>query len=136
MAAALEPICEQFPSIRSMKKLNNNVFFFYDVTKCNLHEFFFDWNCNDCKEEYKNLKGTNKIEEESQEEVEPIKAKKIKKEHDYKEFTEERAKKLYEEIFLQYLKKGNISEAESIERSKKIIRKQCLMRNIEPWSWV
>ena len=48
-----------------MKKLNNNVFFFYDVTKCNLHEFFFDWNCNDCKEEYKNLKGTNKIDEES-----------------------------------------------------------------------
>ena len=106
------------------------------MTKCNIHEFFFDWNCNDCKEEYKNLKGTNKIEEESQEEGEPIKAKKIKKENDYKEFTEERAKKLYEEIFLQYLKKGNISEAESIERSKKIIRKQCLMRNIEPWSWV
>ena len=106
------------------------------MTKCNLHEFFFDWNCNDCKEEYKNLKGTNKIEEESHEEVEPIKAKKIKKKKDYKEFTEERAKKLYEEIFLQYLKKGNISEAESIERSKKIIRKQCLMCNIEPWSWV
>ena len=106
------------------------------MTKCNLHEFFFDWNCNDCKEEYKNLKGTNKIDEESHEEVESIKAKKIKKINDYKEFTEERAKKLYEEIFLQYLKKGNISEAESIERSKKIIRKQCLMRNIEPWSWV
>jgi hypothetical protein len=82
------------------------------------------------------LKGTNKIEEESHEEVEPIKGKKIKKTNDYKEFTEERAKKLYEEIFLQYLKKGNISEAESIERSKKIIRRQCLMRNIEPWSWV
>jgi len=82
------------------------------------------------------LKGTNKIDEESYEEVEPIKAKKTKKINDYKEFTEERAKKLYEEIFLQYLKKGNISEAESIERSKKIIRKQCLMRNIEPWSWV
>ena len=105
------------------------------MTKCNIHEFFFDWNCNDCKEEYKNLKGTNKIDEESHEEVEPIKAKKTKI-NDYKEFTEERAKKLYEEIFLQYLKKGNISEAESIERSKKIIRKQCLMRNIEPWSWV
>lgn len=82
------------------------------------------------------MKGTNKIDEESHEEVEPIKAKKTKKINDYKEFTEERAKKLYEEIFLQYLKKGNISEAESIERSKKIIRKQCLMRNIEPWSWV
>lgn len=106
------------------------------MTKCNIHEFFFDWNCNDCKEEYKNLKGTNKIDEESHEEVEPIRTKKTKKINDYKEFTEERAKKLYEEIFLQYLKKGNISEAESIERSKKIIRKQCLMRNIEPWSWV
>ena len=82
------------------------------------------------------MKGTNKIDEESHEKVEPIKAKKTKKINDYKEFTEERAKKLYEEIFLQYLKKGNISEAESIERSKKIIRKQCLMRNIEPWSWV
>ena len=108
------------------------------MTKCNIHEFFFDWNCNDCKEEYKNLKGTNKIDEVSHEEVEPkkTKTKKIKKMNDYKEFTEERAKKLYEEVFLQYLKKGNISEAESIERSKKIIRKQCLMRNIEPWSWV
>ena len=106
------------------------------MTKCNLHEFFFDWNCNDCKEEYRDLKGIDKIDEESYEEVEPMKAKKLKKINDYKEFTEERAKKLYEEIFLQYLKKGNISEAESIERSKKIIRKQCLMRNIEPWSWV
>ncbi len=54
----------------------------------------------------------------------------------YKEFTEERAKKLYEEIFLQYLKKGNMSEAESIERSKKIIRKQCIIRGIDPWSWI
>ena len=46
------------------------------MTKCNIHEFFFDWNCNDCKEEYKNLKGTNKIDEESHEdEVEPKKTK-------------------------------------------------------------
>ncbi len=106
------------------------------MTKCNIHEFFFDWNCNDCKEEYKDLKGTNKIDEESHEEVRPIKTKKIKKMNDYKEFTEEKAKKLYEEIFLQYLKKDKITEAEAIERSKRIIRKQCLMRNIEPWSWV
>jgi DNA topoisomerase IA len=103
------------------------------VIKCNIHEFFFDWNCNDCKEEYKDLKGTNKINQESHEEVRPIKTKKM---NDYKEFTEEKAKKLYEEIFLQYLKKDKITEAEAIERSKRIIRKQCLMRNIEPWSWV
>jgi len=54
----------------------------------------------------------------------------------YKEFNEERAKKLFEEIFLQYLKKGNMSEEESINRSKTIIRKQCELRGIEPWSWV
>ncbi len=54
----------------------------------------------------------------------------------YKEFNEERAKKLFEEIFLQYLKKGNMSEEESINRSKTIIRKQCELRGIEPWSWI
>jgi hypothetical protein len=54
----------------------------------------------------------------------------------YKEFDEERAKKLFEEIFLQYLKKGNMSEEESINRSKTIIRKQCEMRGIRPWPWV
>jgi hypothetical protein len=54
----------------------------------------------------------------------------------YKEFDEERAKKLFEEIFLQYLKKGNMSEEESINRSKTIIRKQCEMRGIKPWPWV
>ena len=106
------------------------------MIKCNIHEFFFYLNCNDCKEEYKDLKGTNKIDQESHEEVRPIKTKKIKKMNDYKEFTEEKAKKLYEEIFLQYLKKDKITEVEAIERSKRIIRKQCLMRNIEPWSWV
>ena len=95
---------------------------------CNLHKDFFDWSCNDCKEEYKNLKGVNFIEERLQEEDESN--------NNYKEFTEERAKKLYEEVFLQYLKKGNITEEESIERSKNVIRKQCSMRNIEPWSWI
>lgn len=105
------------------------------MTKCNVHENFFDWNCIDCKEEYKDLKGTNLIDEKSQ-----IKCrcddKADKRNGDYKEFTEERAKKLYQEIFLQYLKKGNLNEEESIERSKSIIRKQCSLRNIEPWSWV
>ena len=54
----------------------------------------------------------------------------------YKEFNEDRAKKLYEEIFLQYIKKGNISEAESINRSKTIIKRQCEIRGIKPWSWI
>ncbi len=65
-----------------------------------------------------------------------INKEKVKELKSYKEFNEERAKKLYEDIFLQYLKKGNMSEEESINRSKTIIRKQCQMRGIEPWSWV
>ena len=97
------------------------------MTKCNIHKFFFDWSCDLCKEEYIDLKGIDKINLENHDKI------KIKS---YREFNEERAKKLYEEIFLQYLKKGNISEEESINRSKTIIRKQCEIRGIEPWSWV
>jgi len=89
------------------------------MAECDTHRFFFDWSCHICKEEYHNLKGTNTIKSEN---------------YDKLNF-EERAKKLYEEIFLQYLKKGNLSEEESINRSKTIIRKQCKIRGIEPWSW-
>jgi len=53
----------------------------------------------------------------------------------YKEFTEERAKKLYEELLVQYLKK-NCNEIEASERSKKIIRKQCSMRGMSSWDWI
>ncbi len=65
-----------------------------------------------------------------------IKNEKVKELKSYKEFNEERAKKLYEDIFLQYLKKGNMSEEESINRSKTIIKRQCEMRGIKPWSWI
>lgn len=95
---------------------------------CYIHTNFFDLKCNDCQEEYRNLKGVNLDKEKLETEDNPS--------NNYKEFTEERAKKLYEEVFLQYLKKGNMTEEESIERSKKVVRKQCLLRNIEPWSWV
>jgi hypothetical protein len=53
----------------------------------------------------------------------------------YKEFTEERAKKLYEELLVQYLKK-NFNEIEASERAKKIIRKQCSMRGMSSWDWI
>ncbi|HXT84886.1 MAG TPA: hypothetical protein VN704_11260 [Verrucomicrobiae bacterium] len=96
------------------------------MAKCNIHNFFFDWNCGICKEEYKELKQLDTISIEKDKEIEK----------NYKEFNEERAKKLYEEVFLQYLKKGNISEEESIIRSKNIIKKQCEMRGIKPWSWI
>jgi hydrogenase maturation factor HypE len=105
------------------------------LNKCNIHKFFFDWSCDLCKAEYIDLKGIEKINLENDDKAN-IRKEHNKKIKNYREFNEERAKKLYEEIFLQYLKKGNISEEESINRSKTIIRKQCEMRGIEPWSWV
>ncbi len=106
------------------------------MTECNLHRFFFDWSCHICKEEYHNLKGTHAIKSGNDDKTNLEDKSKKKGQKSYKEFNEERAKKLYEEIFLQYLKKGNISEEESINRSKTIIRNQCKLRGIEPWSWI
>ena len=53
----------------------------------------------------------------------------------YKEFTEERAKKLYEELMLQYLKSGT-GEVEADRKAKAIIRKQCNIRSMPFWSWI
>jgi hypothetical protein len=53
----------------------------------------------------------------------------------YKEFTEEKAKELYEKLFIFYLKK-NKNEQEVSKKAKRIIEKQCQLRNIEPWDWV
>lgn len=52
----------------------------------------------------------------------------------YKEFTEERAKKLYEELMLQYLKSG-ASEMDADKKAKAIIRKQCSIRGMPFWPW-
>ena len=103
------------------------------MTKCNDHRFFFDWSCHICKEEYKNFKGTDEVHIKNQNKTNIEKDIKLKS---YKEFNEDRAKKLFEEIFLQYLKKGHMSEEESIKRSKIIIRRQCEIRGIKPWSWI
>ena len=105
------------------------------MANCNTHKFFFDWSCHLCKEEYNDLKGTNREPIENLDKINLEKEKDIKLKR-YKEFDEERAKKLFEEIFLQYLKRGNMSEEESINRSRTIIRKQCEMRGIRPWPWV
>jgi hypothetical protein len=53
----------------------------------------------------------------------------------YKEFTEERAKKLYEELLLQYLKSG-VADIEAAGKAKAIIKKQCSIRGIDFWSWL
>ena len=52
----------------------------------------------------------------------------------YKEFTEERAKKLYEELMLQYLKSGS-GEIDADRKAKAIIRKQCSIRGMPFWPW-
>jgi len=53
----------------------------------------------------------------------------------YKEFTEERAKKLYEELMLQYLKSG-VSEVDADKKTKAIIKKQCSIRGLPFWQWL
>ena len=72
-----------------------------------------------CKQEYLELKGA----------VEPA-----AQEKKYKEFTEERAKKLYEELMLQYMKSG-ASEMDADRKAKAIIRKQCSIRGMPFWQW-
>ena len=53
----------------------------------------------------------------------------------YKEFTEERAKKLYEELMLQYIKVGT-SAFEADKKAKAIIKKQCKIRELPFWQWL
>jgi hypothetical protein len=62
---------------------------------------------------------------------EPV-IKEIKK---YKDFTEDRAKTLYEELMLQYLKSG-INEIEADKKAKAIIKKQCSIRGMPFWRWL
>jgi hypothetical protein len=60
---------------------------------------------------------------------------KTKEQIPYKEFTEEKAKQLYEKLFIFYLKNYK-DEKEVANKAKNIIKKQCQLRNIEPWEWV
>ncbi len=89
--------------------------------KCPVHTEFFDDSCDACKQEYLEMKGAG----------ESVTAEKKY----YKEFTEERAKKLYEELMLQYLKSG-VSEIDADRKAKAIIRKQCSIRGMPLWPWV
>lgn len=92
--------------------------------ECELHRDFFDDSCDACRQEYLNMKGAGEAAG-----GEPATRKK------YKELTEERAKKLYQDLMLQYLKTG-ISEAEASGKAKGIIRKQCEIRGISGWPWL
>jgi hypothetical protein len=53
----------------------------------------------------------------------------------YKEFSEERAKRLYEKLMLQYLKRG-MDEIEADKKIKAIIKKQCSIRGMPFWPWL
>jgi hypothetical protein len=101
------------------------------MCKCTVHADFFDETCTRCKIEYAEMKGRHDI---------PQNMERIQRHYDkniamYKEFTEERAKKLYEQIILQYLGKS-VSEQEAAERARSIVRKQCTIRGIEAWPWI
>jgi hypothetical protein len=92
--------------------------------KCEIHKDFFDDSCDACRQEYLGMKG---IGDEQQNEP-PVDKK-------YKELTEARAKRLYEDLMLQYLKTG-ISEIEADRKAKGIVRKQCAIRGIDGWPWL
>lgn len=104
------------------------------MSTCNIHKNFFDENCDDCKLEYFELKGLNQPKTEDDHRQEKITNKSSKK--PYKEFSEERAKKLYEELLIQFLRTKSINEIEAARRARKIIRKQCAIRGIEVWNWL
>ena len=103
------------------------------MTGCTVHTDFFDHRCSECKKEYNEMKGIpdKQISDKNGSSFihnNPIRHKK------YKEFTEVRAKKLYEELIIQYLKSSN--DAEAAEKARSIIRKQCKIRGMPCWSWI
>jgi hypothetical protein len=130
------------------------------MTVCCIHKDFFDDTCTECRKEYAELKGlheitnndndnnttTNykpattsngvsgnhkKIQEQQQEQEQQKELSKY-----YKEFTEERAKRLYEDLLLQFLRSGKYNEFEASQKARSIIRKQCLLRNMTFWPWL
>jgi hypothetical protein len=90
------------------------------MTKCPVHTEFFDDSCCACKQEYMEMKGVGEL---------------VLEDKKYKELTEERAKKLYQELMLQYLK-GGAGEIDADRKAKAIIRKQCNIRGMPFWSWI
>jgi hypothetical protein len=127
--------------MRSSQHKSNSGILLYDeeitlipnMTRCTIHADYFDHRCSECKKEYNEMKGIsdNLISDKIGSSVihkNPIPQKK------YKEFTELRAKKLYEELIIQYLKVSN--EAEAAEKARSIIRKQCKIRGMPYWPWI
>jgi hypothetical protein len=97
---------------------------------CNIHKDYFDDQCTECRKEYKEMKGitNNPMDKSISSNSKMVPQKK------YKEFTEPRAKKLYEELMIQYLK--NSTETEASKKARNIIKEQCRIRGIPYWSWI
>jgi len=104
------------------------------LSECSIHKNFFDDKCPDCKLEYAELKGLTQTRSLDNEKSTKIVDESSKK--GYKEFSEERAKKLYEELMIQYMRTKSLNEVEAARRARQIIRKQCAIRGIEVWSWL
>ena len=111
-----------------------------EMTTCSIHTKFFDDLCPECRKEYSELKGLNEVNSKNQIIIPHSNGiydndRLQSKDRKYKEFSEERAKKLYGELLVQYLKKSH-NEEEAAEKARAIIRKQCRLRNIPFWSWI
>ena len=85
---------------------------------CSVHIRFFDQHCVECKSEYREMKGIVEESNSDNENDQDNKTTAYSNIEKYKEFTEERAKKLYGELLVQYLKK-NCNEIEASERVKR-----------------
>ena len=80
------------------------------MSACNVHKNFFDDNCPDCKLEYAELKGLTQSNSQDKEKTKIIAHESTKKE--YKEFSEERAKKALRGVI------GTIYENKINQRSR------------------
>jgi hypothetical protein len=103
------------------------------VVSCLKHQNFFDETCEICKKEYFFVKGLE--EKDGSLIINKNAASKQEKQFFYKEFTEEKAKELYEKLFLYYLKNLK-DEKDASNKAKSIIAKQCHIRKIVPWNWI
>ena len=106
------------------------------MSPCNIHKNFFDENCKDCKLEYAELKGLDQHMIQDDEDGTKKLSHKSSNKKQYKEFSEERAKKLYEELLIQFLRTKSMNEFEAARRARQIIRKQCAIRGIQIWNWL
>ena len=130
------------------------------MTVCCIHKNFFDDSCSECRKEYSDLKGLREINNKNNNDVDDVNNtirhyeppnsgnsakvdnKKMQQHQQqelskyYKEFTEERAKRLYEDLLLQFLRSGRYNEVDASQKAKSIIRKQCALRNMPFWPWI